>query len=87
MGKTTEKTETQICCAACGSLNVQYAVWYSPNTGAAHDLFGSWNAGDNTFCEDCDMEGRDPNPCLVDSDAEPEAFNRARRKLARKKGA
>jgi hypothetical protein len=55
-----------ICCAVCGSLDVQYAIWSNPNTGENGEMFGSWNAGDNTFCADCDMEGRDPNPDLID---------------------
>lgn len=72
------------CCEVCGSLNVQYAVWYSPNTGETHDVFGSWNAGDNTFCADCDIEGRDNcNPPLVDKGASPQEFKRARAKYKR----
>ena len=85
-GKTGNEQE-QVCCAACGSLQVEYAVWYSPNTGQSGEIFGSWNAGDNTFCADCDMEGRNPNPSLLDSSVEPVAFKRARRLQQRKKGA
>jgi hypothetical protein len=74
----------QVCCAVCGSLDVQYAVWHSPNTGEVFDLFGSWNAGDNTFCATCDIEGRDPNPPLVDKGAEPKEWKAARKKAARR---
>jgi hypothetical protein len=72
------------CCAVCGSLRVQYAAWYSPNEGTCSgELFGSWNAGDNTFCADCDMEGRDPNPPLVDKDCDPKDFKAARKRRER----
>lgn len=53
-------------CAECGSPNVSYAIWYHPNTGATGDVFGSWCAGDNSFCDDCDdctdLISRDSNP-------------------------
>jgi hypothetical protein len=74
----------QVCCAECGSLDVQYAVWYAPNEGIPHDHFGSWNAGDNTFCATCDIEGRDPNPNLIDASAEPKEFKAARAKCVRR---
>ena len=64
----------------CGSLRVDYAVWYSPNTGEVGDLFGSWNAGDNTFCVDCDIEGRDANPDLLDHSIDPALFKKLRAK-------
>lgn len=75
-------SDEKVCCAACGSLNVQYAVWYSPRTGATHDVFGSWNAGDNTFCEDCDIAGRDPNPNLIDESCDPEQYAAARERAS-----
>lgn len=71
-----------ICCV-CGSLNVQYAVWHSPNTGVTHDMFGSWNAGDSSFCEDCDVEGRDPNPSLMHESENPKEFARLRKLRAK----
>lgn len=71
-----------ICCV-CGSLNVQYAVWYSPNSGETHDMFGSWNNGDSSFCEDCDMEGRDPNPCLIHESENAKEFKRLRKLRAK----
>lgn len=75
-----------ICCAVCGSIRVQYAVWYSPNTHETDDVFGSWNAGDNTFCADCDEEGRDCNADLLDENVDPEQFNKLRKAyLAKKK--
>ncbi len=79
----TTDAQHQICCAVCGSLNVQYAVWYRPLTSEVMDEFGSWNAGDNTFCEDCDTEGRDPNADLIYEGTEPVAFKKARAKRAR----
>lgn len=70
---------TDLCiCEVCGSSNVQYSVWYSPNTGQTHDMFGSWNNGDNSFCEDCDMEGRDPNPRLMHESENPAQFKKLR---------
>ncbi len=57
-------------CTVCKGTNVEYAVWQNPNTGEVGDTFGSWNAGDNTFCRDCDAEGRDPNPDLIDEDVD-----------------
>lgn len=74
--------DNDICCAVCGSLRVQYAVWHSPNTGEVGELFGSWNAGDNTFCADCDEEGRACNAPLVDksvSRADAKEFRLARK--------
>lgn len=73
-------TEPRVCCAVCGSINVQHVAWISSNTGEIREDFGSWNAGDNTFCEDCDLEGRDPHPSLIDIDADGDAFNNARAK-------
>ena len=78
--------EGECCCAECGSLRVEYAVWYDPNTGTARDVFGSWNAGDNTFCVDCDINGRDCNAPLVDKGADPKAFKIARAKWAKHEG-
>jgi hypothetical protein len=76
--KATKPDVDPCICAECGSLNVQYAVWMSANTGETHDVFGSWNAGDNTFCEDCDMEGRDPNPRLMHQSENPKEYKRLR---------
>lgn len=73
----------ECCCAICGSVNVEYAVWHNPNTGAVGELFGSWNAGDNTFCADCDMEGRDPNPPLLDVGLDPKEFAKLRKLRAK----
>ena len=60
----------EVICTECGSHEVQYAIWFDPNTQRTYDLFGSWNAGDNTFCVECDINGRDPNPPLVDKNAD-----------------
>lgn len=66
----------KVCCAVCGSPNVSYAIWHHPNNEDTDgDVFGSWNAGDNTFCDDCD-----DNSDLVDKGAEPKAFEAARAK-------
>lgn len=62
-----------VCCARCGGLNVEYTVWYRPNTDEPGEMFGSWNAGDNTFCNDCEL-----NTELLDGGAEPEEFLAAR---------
>lgn len=72
------------CCGVCGSPNVEYAIWFNPNTLERGEPFGSWNAGDNTFCADCDVEGRNPNPPLIDAGAEPKEYGRARSKWLRK---
>lgn len=67
------------CCTVCGGMNVQYAVWYRPNGGHQDfEMFCSWNAGDNTFCWDCEVNGRDPNPPLVCADADREEYLNAR---------
>lgn len=80
--ETVEDTAT-VCCAECGSIQVEYAVWHDPNTGVTGDVFGSWNAGDNTFCVCCDIEGRDCNAPLVDKGADPQLFRKARAKYKR----
>jgi len=41
-------------CAVCGSENVQHAMWVAVNTGDVNDDFGSWCAGDNSWCDDCE---------------------------------
>ena len=85
MSKTATKAEKaepakdECICCVCGSLNVQYSVWMSANTGVTHDMFGSWNNGDNSFCEDCDTEGRDPNPSLMHESENPKEFARLRK--------
>jgi hypothetical protein len=77
MGKVI-KTAT-VCCAKCGGLNVEYTVWFNPNTEEVGEAFGSWNAGDNTFCADCEE-----NTDLVDYGSDPDHFKLAR--AARKAG-
>jgi len=78
--KTTTAPDTDFCCCrVCGSHDVQYSIWYSPNTDQTHDLCGSWNNGDNSFCEDCDMEGRDPNPSLMHESEDPALYAKLRR--------
>ncbi len=58
--KTEEKTEVdssdlpEVICLECGSDNVEYTVWYNPNTDETGDMFGSWNFGDNSYCNDCE---------------------------------
>ena len=73
----------ECCCAVCGSATVEYAVWHNPNTGSVGELFGSWNNGDNTFCADCNMEGRDPNPPLLDQSLDPKEFAKLRKRRAK----
>jgi len=73
----------ECCCAVCGSTNIEYAVWHNPNTGVVGELFGSWNNGDNSFCADCDMEGRDPNPPLLDQSLDPKEFVKLRKLRAK----
>lgn len=80
-------SDTKTCCAVCGSLHVQYAVWHSPNTGEVHDLFGSWNAGDNTYCADCDNRGDNPNPPLIDEGCDPRDYKAAQKARARREKA
>lgn len=57
---SNEPTQTNYC-LSCGSTRVQYAVWYAPNTDEVLDTFGSGNQGDDTYCADCDENGRDPH--------------------------
>lgn len=84
--KAATSNSVHICCSVCGSDQVQYAVWFSPTTLETYDVFGTWNSGDNTFCETCDVEGRDPNADLLDVDADPKAFKAKRAKfMARKR--
>lgn len=64
-----------VCCSKCGGMNVEYSTWYNPNTGETGDIFGSWNAGDNTYCCDCGE-----NTDLIDGSADPEEFLAARAK-------
>lgn len=78
-----DKKPPTVCCATCGSIHVEYAVWYSPNTGETGEIFGSWNAGDNTFCADCDMEDRNPNSDLLDEGEDPVLFKKLRAKRAK----
>lgn len=65
------------CCARCGSLDVDYAVWR--RTG---EVFGTFNQPDTVFCNDCEG-GEDGNNRLISKGADPEAFKRARAKWAR----
>lgn len=70
----------ECCCSRCGGIDVSYAVWYHPNAAdTTGEIFGSWNAGDNTFCDDCD----EPTD-LVDKSAEPERFAKLRDKAVRR---
>ncbi len=67
--------DAKVCCADCGGSDVSYAIWYRPNDDQNGDVFGSWNSGDNTFCDDCD-------DCtnLIDRDGDRELFVAARQK-------
>jgi len=67
-----------VCCSRCGGLRVEYAIWHNPNSGENGEAFGSWNAGDNTYCADCD-----DNTDLVAAASEPQRFQRLRRKRIR----
>jgi hypothetical protein len=40
-------------CSVCGSTDVEHAMWVAVNTGEPTDLFGTWNYGDNCWCNDC----------------------------------
>lgn len=57
-------------CARCKGTNVQHAMWVNPNTDEVFDEFGSWCAGDNSWCEDCeahtDLVGTDNAPALTE---------------------
>ena len=66
---------TKVCCAECGGSDVSYAIWHRPNTDENGDVFGTWNSGDNTFCDDCD-------DCtnLIDKDGDGDLFVAARQK-------
>lgn len=55
----------KVICSVCGSHHVEYAVWFNAHTETVGDHFGSGNQGDDTFCCDCDLEGRDANPPLL----------------------
>ena len=79
---TTTAPEITCRCTVCGSANVEYAVWRNPNNGAVGELFGSWNAGDSMFCADCDVEGRDSNPQLIDIAENPKQFAALQKKRA-----
>ena len=72
--------DVECCCGLCGGTRVQYAVWRNPNTGEVGEEFGSWGATDSKFCADCDEEGRDPNPRLVDKGGDVADFIRLRAK-------
>lgn len=52
---------------------MQHAVWIRSNTREVTDVFGTWNFGDNTFCEDCD-----DNTDLVCKGVHSERFRRLR---------
>lgn len=71
-------TKPVVCCKVCGSINVQYAIWHNPNTGEVGECFGSWNAGDNTFCADCDAEDRNANPDLIHATDDAKLFAKLR---------
>ena len=51
-------------CAVCGCRDVQHAMWVGVNEGTVHEDFGSWCAGDNSYCPECDVAGRDAHPQL-----------------------
>jgi len=40
-------------CKECGGNNVEIAAWVDPNDYEYIEDFGSWDNGDNTWCEDC----------------------------------
>lgn len=63
-GMTAPLPDTWVC-AECGSKNVEATFWVNVNTNVVNDGFGSWNAGDNTYCPDCSHQGRSPHPDLI----------------------
>lgn len=72
----TAEKDPEFCCSKCGGTGVEYAAWIDANTGDVNDHFGSWNAGDNTFCRDCNE-----NTNLIFKGSEPEEFAEARAKV------
>jgi hypothetical protein len=40
-------------CTVCKGTNVEMAMWVNPNTNEVGGDFGTFNYGDNTFCNDC----------------------------------
>jgi hypothetical protein len=40
-------------CSKCKGTNVQHAHWVMVNTDEVLDEYGSWNNGDNNYCNDC----------------------------------
>lgn len=44
-------------CSRCGSEDVQYAVWFNPNTEEVGEIFGSWGEEDSSFCCSCEENG------------------------------
>ena len=44
-------------CKNCGSPNVEYAVWASPNANSIGEPFGSPGESDTEFCNHCEQHG------------------------------
>lgn len=77
---TTEIDKKPECvCSVCGSPNVEYAAWYNPNTREVGEVFGSWNYGDNTYCQDC---GENHDLASFDG-AMPDEYKRATKLYAK----
>lgn len=68
----------EVCCRACGSLNVEYAVWFNPNTERVNDIFGTFNQDDSVFCFDCERTD------LLSASDDPELFAKLRAKHKKK---
>lgn len=48
------KKKTVYVCEACGSEDVEHAMWVNVNTKEVFEDFGSWCNGDNSYCNSCD---------------------------------
>jgi len=50
---TWAETQPTYLCAKCGSTDVHHALWVHLETGDVREPFGTWCAGDNSFCANC----------------------------------
>ena len=40
-------------CSVCGGTDVEHAMWVEVNGERVSEPFGTWNYGDNCWCNDC----------------------------------
>jgi hypothetical protein len=67
--------EPEVICGDCGSENVEYVAWYNPTTEEVGESFGTFNYGDNSYCNECD----DHKDIIFKGD-NPEKFKELREK-------